>query len=198
MKPAIQRSPVKVHRTTEQTISEDPAQGGAEVQPNIRALTARFAELTKGLEQAEAARRQSLSDEEIDAVVHLADDESRPIEYVTENGFSIVRPWEAGCAPRPTNETWRFLVSDPSGNERHVSVVVTNHLLARTTLHTCGRVQPSSSFWVCCAERHLANFVTDHDAFPDGDSLLVETLDPEEVILALSWDASLKRASEIS
>ena len=178
-----------MRRTSEQTIPEGLAQGVDEASPNIRELAARFAEVTRRLELAERVRNQSRHDEEAGAVVHETDDESKAIEYVTANGFSIVRPWEAGGAPKPTGGTFRFAVSDAEGKERQVNVQISERLIAKTTFRTRGRIQSSSSFWICCAERHLAKYVWEQDASPESDSLLVETLDPEEVILALSWEA---------
>ena len=121
-----------MRRTSEQTIPEGLAQGVDEASPNIRELAARFAEVTRRLELAERVRNQSRHDEETGAVVHETDDESKAIEYVTANGFSIVRPWEAGGAPKPTGGTFRFAVSDAEGKERQVNVQISERLIAQT------------------------------------------------------------------
>ena len=48
----------------------------------------------------------------------------------------------------------------------------------------------SDSFWICCAERHLANYVSERADFPDNDELIGEELKPEDILLALRWDKS--------
>jgi hypothetical protein len=190
LKPDDSQVAVKVRRTTEQTIPEDLAQGPAELAPNIRALTAQFAGVTKRLELGERRRSQSRRDEERATVVHQTDDASEAIEYVTDNGFSIVRPWESGYAPKPTGGACRFAVTDEAGREHQVNVKISERLISEIALRTRGRIHLSSSFWICCAERHLANYVWERDEFPVSDNLTVENLDPEEVMLALRWGAS--------
>lgn len=179
----------EVRQVNEQTIPEKLTEAARDYSTLLHDLIARCAALTRRLELAEAHRRVS-RDQETNSVVREADDSLTPIELVTENGFSIVRPWERSHAPAPTGGICLFDVSDANGKERGISVTVSRQLIARTALHTCGRVQSSSSFWVCCAERHLADYLWEHDAFPDNDKLLVETLDPEEVLLALRWRRS--------
>lgn len=148
----------------------------------IADLTARFAELSEYVRCA-----TSTPD---DVCMNDNEDLGRPIEFVTENGFAIVRPWETDGSQPPTGGSFHFLVRDPQGVECEVVVEIANELSVETAFSTRGRVQVSSSFWICCAERHLADYVWDHETFPDGYELLVETLDPEEVILATRWEKS--------
>ena len=154
-------------------------------------LTARVAELTRRLELYEAARGNGNGhgrrDQETHPTAHGADDSSNSIELITENGFSIVRPWETGNSPAPTGGKCRFRVSDANGIEREVAVEIANHVVERILVKTRGRIGPSSSFWVCCAERHLANYVLEHHSFPAGNTLVVASLNPEEIILARRW-----------
>lgn len=153
-----------------------------ELVQRIADLTARFTELSAFVRQATASERDVHTTE--------ARNLSRPIEFLTENGFSIERPWETNGSPLPTDGKCRFLVSDPQAKQREVKVEISLGLLLDTSFHTRGRIEPTSSFWICCAERHLADYVWEHDAFPDSDRLLVETLNPEEVILATRWEKS--------
>ena len=46
---------------------------------------------------------------------------------------------------------------------------------------------PDNSFWICCAERHLANHVWENDGYPQSDNLQVNRLDPEDVMTAIRW-----------
>ena len=179
-----------MRRENEKTIREKFAGPVQEDFLRDRDLAARFAALTHRLELAETARRNITRDQKVEGVIHEADDSASPIEVVTENGFSITRPWERAGSPVPTGGTCRFRVSDASGRERDVHVEISRSLIAETVQHTGGRIQASSDFWICCAERHLANYVCAFDAFPEGDNLFVESLDSEEVILAMRWRRS--------
>jgi hypothetical protein len=167
--------PVKVRAASEQSIPHELVQ-------RIADLTARFAELSEYVQCA-----TSTPD---DVCTNDTESLARPIEYLTENGFAIVRSWEINGSPVPTDGSFSFLVRDAEGAECEVVVEIAHELIRETAFSTRGRVQVSSSFWICCAERHLADYVSDHDTFPDGHELLVETLDPEEVILAMRWEKS--------
>jgi hypothetical protein len=150
-------------------------------------LTARVAELTRRIELTERLRGNGHSAPQTVSTVHDKDDSESPIVFHTGNGFAIVRPWESHAKPAPVNGWFCFRVSDWRGNERDVIVDVSRQLLIKTELRTCGRVQVSSQFWTCCAERQLANYVTEHDEFPDGNQLIVETLEVDEVLLVTRW-----------
>lgn len=115
---------------------------------------------------------------------------ARPIEFLTENGFAIIRSWEIAGCPVPTDGCCCFVVRDPSDIEAKVTVEIARPLITETAGHTRGRIQPSSSFWICCAERHLAAYIAEHDACPGTNQLRVECLDCEEIMLALHWEDS--------
>jgi hypothetical protein len=176
---------VKVRRASEQVIPEELAQ-------RVTDLTARVAELTRRLDLYESVRGNGNGrrNQETDAAVRDADDSSNSIELITENGFSIIRPWESGNSPAPTGGQCRFRVSDASGMEREVTVEISHRVMAETSRYTRGHIQPSSSFWICCAERHLAHYLDEHDRLPDGNHLTIETLDREELLLAIRWGKS--------
>lgn len=153
-----------------------------ELVQRIADLSARFAKLSEYVRGATSAPD--------DVRTNDTENSARPIEFLTENGFAIVRHWEIDGSPFPTDGSFSFRVRDPEGAEREVVVEIATALIVETAFSTRGRVQVSSSFWICCAERHLADYVSDHQNLPDGDELLVETLDPEEVILATRWEKS--------
>ena len=151
-----------------------------ELVQRIGDLTARFAALS------EYVRRVTSKPE--DVRTNDAQNFARPVEFLTENGFAIVRRWEADGAPIPTDGSFCFLVRDPEDTEYQVTVKIANQLIKETEFATRERIQVSSPFWICCAERHLADYCTEHDGCPDGNQLVVESLDCEEVILALRWE----------
>jgi len=173
-----------VGTTTEQSVSE--------LTRRIAELTARVADLAQRIESRESPRAADsrLRDETTNLIAGAIDDDGTPIEFITENGFSITRPWEVKGSPAPPDARFGFLVSDPAGTEREVFIEIDRRLCAETELRTRQRILRASSFWVCCAERHLANYVTEHDAFPPAGGLTVEALDREEVLLAIRWDKS--------
>ena len=148
----------------------------------IADLTARFAELSEYV--------QSATSSPDDVRTNGTENFTRPIEFLTENGFAIARHWEIDGSPVPIDGSFSFLVRDPEGAECEVVVEIANELIGGTAFSTRGRIQVSSSFWICCAERHLADYVSDHENLPNGHELRVETLDPEEVILATRWEKS--------
>jgi len=146
-------------------------------------------DLTPRVELSEGARDTLVCDQESDVVVGESDDSSNPIEFITENGFSIVRPWESGNSPKPAGGKCRFGVSD-GFIEREVTVEISGEVVTELSLRTRGRIQLSNSFWSSCAERHLANYVSEHADFPEDDELMVEKLDREDILSALRWERS--------
>ena len=112
----------------------------------------------------------------------------RPVEFLTENGFSILRPWEIDGTAPPNDGRCEFLVRNPDGLERKVLVEIAADLVTRIAIHTCGRVLLSNSFWICCAERHLADYVWEHDEFPPDGSLCIARLTPRDLNLSIRWE----------
>lgn len=164
---------MKVRAASEQSIPKELVQ-------RIGDLTARFIELSEYVRRANnAAERPGAKD---------AGNFARPIEFLTENGFAIVRRWEADGSPAPADGKFCFLVRAPQGAESEINIEIANQLIVDTAFRTRGQIQLSSSFWICCAERHLAEYVTEHDELPGGNQLAVNCLDCEEVMLALRWE----------
>ena len=145
--------------------------------------------LTPRVEVAEGVGNTCARNQETDAVGCERDDSANPIEFITENGYSIVRPWESGNSPRPAGGRYRFGVSD-GFIEREVQVEISRRVVSEISLRSRGRIESSNSFWICCAERHLANYVTEHADFPEDDKLTVEKLNREDILLALRWEKS--------
>lgn len=166
---------MKVRAANEQSIPE-------ELVLRIGDLTARFAALSEYVQRATNASEG--------AGTNHAANFARPIEFLTENGFSIVRRWEADGSPAPTNASICFLVRDAEESEYHVTVTIANQLLKETKFTTRGRIQVSSSFWITCAERHLADYLEEHEHVPDNNKLTLEILNCEAVMLAFRWERS--------
>ena len=112
---------------------------------------------------------------------------TRPIEVVTENGFSILRLWEIDRVPPPLSGSYHFIVRNSQGVERETIVEIADQVIVQVEVSTRERIRLGSSFWICCAERHLAIFVWTTDDFPQGDKLSVSQLDPVDLITAIFW-----------
>jgi hypothetical protein len=121
---------------------------------------------------------------------------ARPIELLTENGYAIVRSSEINRAPAPTNGIYSFLVQREQDLEREVVVTIAAELFPDILLKTRRRISNSCSFWICCAERHLANYLWEKDDFPAGDRLAVDYLDPEDVMSAVNWGTQTENLGE--
>jgi hypothetical protein len=117
-------------------------------------------------------------------------DEHRPIELLTENGFSIRRSWEVERVAPPANGQYPFLVRAPLDSEREIIVEVTGTVVLQITIRTRGRIRQQSTFWIYAAERRLANYLWEKNVCPPGDKLRVEDLDPEDCLLALRWETT--------
>jgi len=174
---------VKVRSLNETTIPKEFGRCLAE-------LTAQVAELSRRLQLVEADRGDGSPAQQTDLTLICHDDDSNSIEFHTENGFVIVRPWEAKESRSPAAGAFRFRVQNPDGIERDISVEISDQLLAETALRTRGRIAESSQFWICCAERRLANYLMEHDEFPPANQVIVKTLDREDVLLTIRWGKS--------
>ena len=119
--------------------------------------------------------------------VDCAADRIRPIELITENGFRIVRASELeGARPSPA-DTYEFVVRDEHGGQLEITVEIDGKVVVEITLRSRGRISSQSSYWICCAERHLADYVWENDRCPPGERLLVEWLTPRDINLAIRW-----------
>jgi hypothetical protein len=122
--------------------------------------------------------------------------ESRPIEFLTENGYAIVRAWELNRAPAPTDGTYSFAVKREQGFEREIVVTIASELFSDLFQKTRGRISHSCSFWICCAERHLADYLWEKDEYPADHKLSVDYLNPDDVISAVNWGTQIEPLSQ--
>jgi hypothetical protein len=126
-----------------------------------------------------AAQRDKLQIDELEAL-------DSPIEFLTENGFTILRSWEIEGAAPPANASYSFVVrKGPS--ERQVLVTIGANILADISLRTRGRINQTNSFWISSAEHHLATYLWEQDDYPTFNQLIVDQLEPDEIMSALNW-----------
>jgi hypothetical protein len=136
-----------------------------------------------------------------------------PIAYVTENGFSIFRrseietcglpgtaerssrpsisaglPYPLGCSSvTDTAPECRFLVRNPRGSEREVSVGFDDGVVALVQSRRRDDLSLSSTFWLICAERCLATYLWEKNDYPHGGQLTISALSIDELLLATHW-----------
>ena len=118
--------------------------------------------------------------------------EYRPVEFVTENGFCIVRLWEVNIDAPPDSGEYSFVVRNPDGLERvrEVVVEIADGAVAQIEKTTHGRITLGSTFWIYCAELHLADYLWEHDDYPPTGRLSVDHLSPADVALAIRWETT--------
>ena len=166
---------MKVRAANEQSIPDELIQ-------RIGDLTARLVALSEYIRRVTSAYEGARTND--------AADFGRPIEFLTANGFAIVRRWEANCSPAPTNTSFCFLVRGEEDTEYQVIVEIAKQIINETEFNTRGHIQVSSSVWIYCAERHLADYLEEHDHVPDNNKLTLEILNCEAVMLAIRWERS--------
>jgi len=112
---------------------------------------------------------------------------SRPIQLITENGFSIVRASDLyGDGVTDAREE-SFLVRDPHGYELDIAVEFAPLLVLEVFKRSEGRISGDSSYWTCCSERHLADYLLEQDDYPPDATLKVDQLSPDDLDLAMRW-----------
>ncbi len=92
--------------------------------------------------------------------------------------------------PPPLTGEYQFLVRSPQSVERKIVVQIADEIASKIELQTSRRIRLGNSFWITCAERHLANQLWQKGDFPSGDKLLIDRLEPEDIISAVRWRLS--------
>jgi len=111
-----------------------------------------------------------------------------PIEYLTENGFSIIRLCEIDKSISATGTNHQFLVLDPNGYELQIAVDVSDSAIEQIVRRSRGRISNVSSYWISCTERHLATYLWENDDYPPDAKLTVNQLTLDDLDLAIRWD----------
>ena len=114
----------------------------------------------------------------------------RPIELITENGFTIVRAGEGDGTARAPEGRYVFMVRDPEGSELEITVGIDQQAVNEINLRSRGRISSESSYWICCAERHLAEYLWEDDNNPPDGKLRVDQLTLDDLNLAIRWETT--------
>ena len=110
-----------------------------------------------------------------------------PIEFLTENGFSVIRLSDIDKSISSVGPTHEFLVRDPHGYELHITVHVSSDAIAEIVGRSRGRIANDSSYWISLAERQLATYLWESDDYPPDARLEVRDLTLEDIDLARRW-----------
>lgn len=113
--------------------------------------------------------------------------EERPVEFLTENGFSIVRLSEIDNSIPSGGFMHRFLVRDPDGFELEITVEIAEAVAQELAHRSRGRLTAESFYWVCCAERHLAEYLCEQEDYPADARLVVDQPSLDDLNLARRW-----------
>ena len=110
-----------------------------------------------------------------------------PIQYMTENGFSIIRLSEVDGSVIDTARECHFLVRSERGSEREVTVRFEENLIVQIQRQRRTHLSDTSVLWLVCAERCLATYLWEHDDYPRGGQLTISKLFVDELLLASHW-----------
>jgi hypothetical protein len=112
---------------------------------------------------------------------------SRAIQLITENGFSIVRASDLYGEGATGAREHSFLVRDRDGYELDITVQIDPPAVLEVFKRSAGRISIDSSYWICCAERHLAEYLWEQDDYPPNATLKVDQLGPDDLDCAMRW-----------
>ena len=112
---------------------------------------------------------------------------SSPVEFITENGFSIVRLCELDPSVQDAANDCRFVVRNPNGWERHITVEFDEQLVELIQQRRRSPLSISSSFWLECGERELATYLNKNNAYPGYGRLILSSLASDALLLATYW-----------
>ena len=117
----------------------------------------------------------------------------RPIELQTENGFAIIRLADVNKSVSIEGTRHYFIVRDPNGYELDITVEISDAVIAEVRRRCRGRITLASSFWINCAERHLTDYLWEHEDYPPDGWITVDHLTLEDKELARRWNCDERK-----
>jgi len=118
-------------------------------------------------------------------------EEARPhshslIQTITLNGFEIMEP--IAQAPMRDSNSHRFLVKDPDGLEREVTVRIGDDVVGYVERMTQRALPAANSFWRLRSERFLSDYLWREGKLPSSGELTLNELDRNELVMAERWE----------
>ena len=118
-----------------------------------------------------------------------------PIEYLTENDFRIIRRCDVDDSFPKDGLEHCFIVRDPDGYELDVTVNFDTRAAAEVIERSRRRITFESSFWVTAAERHLAEYLWEHNDWPPDGNLRIDQLTLDDIDMAGRWNVEKNESS---
>jgi hypothetical protein len=118
-----------------------------------------------------------------------------PIEYLTENDFRIIRRCDVDDSFPKDGLEHCFIVRDPDGYELDITVTFDTRAAAEVIERSRRRITFESSFWVTAAERHLAEYLWEHNDWPPDGNLRIEQLTLDDIDMAGRWNVEKNESS---
>ena len=108
------------------------------------------------------------------------------IQTITMNGFTIIDDNET---PAREEHQRRFVVISPNGEKHEVVVEIQSEPIEYVQRITGRHLGPDNSFWTSQAQRLLSDFLWNEGKAPPMHRLVLKTLDPEKLPVAMRWQA---------
>jgi len=121
-------------------------------------------------------------------VVNPEPAKTEPIQYLTENGFSIIRRCDVDDSFPKDGIEHCFIVRDTDGYELDITVRFDTRAAAEVIERSYRRIGFESSFWVNAAERHLSEYLWEHNDYPPNAELKITQLTLDDIDLARRWN----------
>jgi hypothetical protein len=109
------------------------------------------------------------------------------IEYVTTNGFRLIRLSELHPSSASSDNQCHFIVQPPIGEECEVSVDFDERIIGQVQSQRKTQLAERSDFWLTLAEQQLATYLWKNNRLPAGALLVVSQLSDHDLALAASW-----------
>jgi hypothetical protein len=74
--------------------------------------------------------------------------------------------------------------------QREIVVQASPASVALIERATRGRITRASSFWIYCAERHLATYLWETNNYPPRNELATDPLTAQDFALAVGWETT--------
>jgi hypothetical protein len=81
-------------------------------------------------------------------------------------------------------------VRDQQGEGFEISVGIDPAATVQIWIASKGRISRENSYWLACAERHLAEYLSEHDDCPPDCALRIEILTPCDLELVYRWETT--------
>jgi hypothetical protein len=110
------------------------------------------------------------------------------IEVVTENGFCIARACDLEISGSDSASKCHFIVGLSFGGVRSVRLKFSDAAIAMAQGQRQTLLSLTSSFWLYCAERHLATYIWENNGCPSAGHLTIDSLSTEDLLMASRWE----------